>query len=83
MHLKGLETRLVNPQFVHWELMTTQEEFVGIRGNPWESGQSCIGKSGGICNLKQLVAYVAASRLATMYFICKLICCLHEAAVID
>ena len=33
MHLKGLETRLVNPQFVHWELMTTQEEFVGIRGN--------------------------------------------------
>ena len=34
MHLKGLETRLVvYPQFVHWELMTTQEEFVGIRGN--------------------------------------------------
>ena len=33
MHLKGLETRLANPQFVHWELMTTQEEFVGIRGN--------------------------------------------------
>ena len=32
MHQKGLGTKLVaNPQFVHWELMTTQEEFVGIR----------------------------------------------------
>ena len=33
MYQKGLGTRLIlNPQFVHWELMTTHEESVGIRG---------------------------------------------------
>ena len=46
MHQKGLGTRLIlNPQFVHLELMTTREESVGIRGNPWEAAWGSLVES--------------------------------------
>ena len=46
MHQKGLGTRvIVNPQFVHWESMTTQEESVGIHGNREEAAWGSLIKS--------------------------------------